>query len=120
LRELPDIELLDAEGNPISVALVAPCPGGSCIFQQALLLLPNLPKVDSYPPQPGEVLLFLDWWYSTSEGARCPTETPKATQVKLSLRGTDSAAIVDVSSLSGGGIVQCIGKIQVVSYGNSA
>jgi hypothetical protein len=121
LKQLPEIELLDSQGNRIAIDVTqnGPCQGGfSCVMQRPLLLLPSRTPSPDYPPRQGEVPLRLAWRYTDDAGAECAAETPKATDVKLGLVGTSSSAVVNVSELSPHhGIVVCNGRILVVNYG---
>lgn len=136
----PDLQFLDAGGQvlPVNLIIGSSCPppgdpfGGTspfCIFQQPLLLLPDV-EFGQTGVRRGQVLLTLDWhaFFDTATGI-CHTPPPRVTQVRLFPRDTDDEVLIDLiarpwDGLSArvpegrrNGIAPCDGTVVYWGYG---
>lgn len=118
ISRVPGVQFLGPAGDevPIETSL------GDGIFEQPLLLSPNLGSFDPLGAiKPGQIRIGMSWHIHNGAGT-CPTPPPEGDIVRLRLPGGGGDLDVDVSkSLSYGGaqhgIQPCDGMVDIPRYG---
>jgi hypothetical protein len=117
IGRMPEVQFLDLRGQQLPITVSPDVGCSACIFQQPLLLLPNLGAPKSHVAvRPGQVVLRLTWHIHNGAGT-CPTPPPKAMEVGLLLQDTEQEVVVDVTSELPDGIAPCDGTVQIFGYG---